>query len=150
MTNHRVEAFVDAILADRPPKTFSATPDDADLLRLAIELHVSRSEKIGPTPSSSGDSAANWRPQTPAAPASSPFALGPRPAGVRRHPWCPVYSRLRAGLPVDASAPSVPRRPLWSWWLVRSPPPSWYRLRRELPWRFKVPLPPPRSALARS
>ena len=43
MTNHRVEAFVDAILADRPPKRFSATPDDADLLRLAIELHVSRS-----------------------------------------------------------------------------------------------------------
>ncbi len=59
MTNHRVEAFVDAILADRPPKRFSATPDDADLLRLAIELHVSRSEKTGPTPSSSGSSAAN-------------------------------------------------------------------------------------------
>ena len=38
MTNHGVEAFVDAILADRPPKQFSATPDDADLLRLAIEL----------------------------------------------------------------------------------------------------------------
>ena len=28
--------------------------------------------------------------------------------------------------------------------------PIWYSLRRELPWRFKVPLPPPRSALARS
>ena len=76
MTNHRVEAFVDAILADRPPKRFSATPDDADLLRLAIELHVSRSEKIEPTPSSSGNSAANWRPQTPGTPASSPFAPG--------------------------------------------------------------------------
>ena len=50
MTNHRVEAFVDAILADRPPKRFSATSDDADLLRLAIELHVSRSPKIGPDP----------------------------------------------------------------------------------------------------
>ncbi len=50
MTNHRVEAFVDAILADRPPKRFSATPDDADLLRLAIELHVNRSEKLGPDP----------------------------------------------------------------------------------------------------
>ncbi len=68
MTNHRVEAFVDAILADRPPKRFSATPDDADLLRLAIELHVNRSEKSGPTPSSSGNSAANWR-LTPRAPA---------------------------------------------------------------------------------
>ena len=50
MTKHRVEAFVDAILADRPPKTFLATPDDADLLRLAIELHVSRSEQIGRPP----------------------------------------------------------------------------------------------------
>ena len=50
MTNHGVEAFVDAVLADRPPKRFSARPDDADLLRLAIELHVSRSEKTRPDP----------------------------------------------------------------------------------------------------
>jgi hypothetical protein len=50
MTDHRVEAFVDAILADRPPKRFSATPDDADVLRLAIDLYVSRSEKIGADP----------------------------------------------------------------------------------------------------
>ena len=50
MTDHRVEPFVDAILADRPPKRFSATPDDADVLRLAIELHVSRSEKMGRPP----------------------------------------------------------------------------------------------------
>ena len=50
MTNRGVEAFVDAILADQPSKRFSATPDDADLLRLAIELHVSRSGKIGPDP----------------------------------------------------------------------------------------------------
>ena len=125
MTKHRVEAFVDAILADRPPKTFLATPDDADLLRLAIELHVSRSEQIGPTPSSSENSAANWRPQSPGTAASSPFAPGPKRAGVRGHPWCPVYGRRRAGLPVDASAPSVPRRPPWSWWRARSPPPIW-------------------------
>ncbi len=50
MTNHRVEVFVEAILADRPPERFSATLDDADLLRLAIELHASRSEKIRPHP----------------------------------------------------------------------------------------------------
>jgi hypothetical protein len=50
MTNRGVDAFVDAILADRPPKRSSATPDDADLLGLAIELHVSRSEKTGPDP----------------------------------------------------------------------------------------------------
>jgi hypothetical protein len=36
MTNHGVGAFVDAILADRPPEQFSATPDDADLLRLQL------------------------------------------------------------------------------------------------------------------
>ena len=150
MTNPGVEAFVDAILADQSPKRFAATPDDADLLRLAIELYVSRSPKTCPTPSWSGHSAANWRPQTPGTPAASPFAVGPRPVGVRGHPWCPAYRRPRAGLPVDASAPSVPRRPPWPWWPVRSAPPSWHRPRRQLPWRSKVPLPPPRSALARS
>ena len=114
MTNHGIETFVEAILADRPPKRFSATPDDADLLRLAIELHVSRLEKIGPTPSSSGNSIANWRSQTPGAPASSPFALVPRP-GLSGNPWCPGHGRFRAGVPVDASAASVPRRPPCSW-----------------------------------
>ena len=150
MTNHRVEAFVDAILADRPPKRFSATPDDADLLRLAIELHVSRSEKIEPDPQFVRELGGQLAAADPGDARIVPFAPGPRPAGVRGHPWCPVYGRLRAGLPVDASAPSVPRLPPWSWWLARSPPPIWYRLRRELPWRFKVPLPSPRSALAPS
>jgi hypothetical protein len=50
MTNQRFDAFVDAMLADRLPKRFAATPGDADLLRLAIELHVSRSAKIEPDP----------------------------------------------------------------------------------------------------
>ena len=94
MTNHRVEAFVDAILADRPPKRFSATPDDADLLRLAIELHVSRSETIGADPQFvrelGGQLAVAGRRGTPV---SSLFAPGPRPAGVSGHPWRPGYGR---------------------------------------------------------
>jgi hypothetical protein len=50
MTGPGVDAFVDAQLADRRPKGFSAPPDDADLVRLAIELHASQAETTGPDP----------------------------------------------------------------------------------------------------
>ncbi len=50
MTDHGVEAFVEAILADRPPKHFRAAPDDTDILRVAVELRAGRSEFAGPDP----------------------------------------------------------------------------------------------------
>ena len=96
MTDHRVEPFVDAILADRPPKRFSATPDDADVLRLAIELHVSRSEKMAPDPQFVRELGGQLAAADPGDARILPLRTGPRPAGVRGHPWCPVYSRLRA------------------------------------------------------
>jgi hypothetical protein len=50
MTDHGVEGFVEAILADRPPKHFRAAPDDSEVLRVALELRASRSEFAGPDP----------------------------------------------------------------------------------------------------
>jgi hypothetical protein len=46
----RVEGFVEAILADRPPKHFRAAPDDTEVLRVALELRAGRSEFAGPDP----------------------------------------------------------------------------------------------------
>jgi hypothetical protein len=45
-----VEAFVEAILADRPPKHFRALPDDTEVLRVALELRAGRSDFAGPDP----------------------------------------------------------------------------------------------------
>lgn len=89
MTNHRVEAFVDAILADRPPKTFSATPDDADLLRLAIELHVSRSEEIGPDPQFVRGLGGQLAAADPGAPRILPLRTGPEAGWCERAPLVP-------------------------------------------------------------
>jgi hypothetical protein len=50
MTDNGVEAFVEAILADRPPKQFRAAPDDTEVLRVALELRAGRSEFAGPDP----------------------------------------------------------------------------------------------------
>ncbi len=88
MTNHRVEAFVDTILADRPPKRFSATPDDADLLRLAIELHVSRSEKIEPDPQFVRELGGQLAAADPGD-ARIPLRTGPEAGGCERAPLVP-------------------------------------------------------------
>ena len=114
MTNHGIETFVEAILADRPPKRFSATPDDADLLRLAIELHVSRLEKIAPHPQFVRELNRQLAVADPRSARILPLRTGPQ-AGPERNPWCPGHGRFRAGVPVDASAASVPRRPPCSW-----------------------------------
>ena len=50
MTEKDVEAFVEAILTDRPPKQFSPTPDDTAVLRVALELRAGQSERAGPDP----------------------------------------------------------------------------------------------------
>ncbi|HUE60828.1 MAG TPA: hypothetical protein VMO88_14730 [Acidimicrobiales bacterium] len=50
MTDSRVDAFVEAILTDRQPKKFPATPEDRDVLRVAVELRASRSGFDGPAP----------------------------------------------------------------------------------------------------
>jgi hypothetical protein len=50
MTDNAVEAFVDAILADRPPRPVAASPDDTDLLRVAIELRAGQAEFACPDP----------------------------------------------------------------------------------------------------
>jgi hypothetical protein len=50
MTDRGVEAFVEAILADRSPKHFRAAPEDTEVLRVALELRAGRSEFAGPDP----------------------------------------------------------------------------------------------------
>lgn len=50
MTDNGVDAFVEAILADRPPQQYHAAPDDTDLLRVAIELRASQVGFAGPDP----------------------------------------------------------------------------------------------------
>ena len=50
MTDHDLEAFVEAILTDRSPARFSAEVDTTDVLRVAIELRSSRPEFAGPDP----------------------------------------------------------------------------------------------------
>jgi hypothetical protein len=50
MTDHSVEAFVEAILTDRAPRQFSAAPEEADVLRVALELRASQAECTGPDP----------------------------------------------------------------------------------------------------
>ena len=89
MTNHRVEAFVDAILADRPPKRFSATSDDADLLRLAIELHVSRSPKIGPDPQFVRELGGQLAAANPGDARIVPLRTGPEAGWRKRAPLVP-------------------------------------------------------------
>ncbi len=89
MTKHRVEAFVDAILADRPPKTFLASPDDADLLRLAIELHVSRSEKVGPDPQFVRELGGQLAAAVPGDARILPLRTGPQAGGCERAPVVP-------------------------------------------------------------
>ncbi len=50
MTDHHVEAFVEAILADRAPKEFPADGDSTEVLRVAIALRSTRSGFAGPDP----------------------------------------------------------------------------------------------------
>jgi hypothetical protein len=50
MTDRGVDAFVEAILADRPPQHFRAGPDDTEVLRVALQLRAGRSEFAGPDP----------------------------------------------------------------------------------------------------
>jgi hypothetical protein len=50
MTKRGVGAFVEAILADQPPKQFRAAYENADVLRVAVELRASRSGGAGPGP----------------------------------------------------------------------------------------------------
>jgi hypothetical protein len=50
MTDRGVEAFVEAVLADRRPKHFRAALDDTEVLRVALQLRASRSEFAGPDP----------------------------------------------------------------------------------------------------
>jgi hypothetical protein len=97
MTNHRVEGFVDAILADRPPKRFLATPDDADLLRLAIELHVGRSETIGPDPQFVRELGGQLAVAGPGDARVLPLRTGPESGGCERAPLAP-------GLPLPGRA----------------------------------------------
>jgi hypothetical protein len=89
MTNHRVEAFVDAILADRPPKRFSATADDADVLRLAIGLHVSRSETIGPDPQFVRELGGQLAVAGAGDARILPLRTGPEAGGCEREPLVP-------------------------------------------------------------
>jgi hypothetical protein len=89
MTDDGAEAFVDAILADRPPKRFSASPDDADLLRLAIELHVSRSKKMGPDPQFVWELSRQLAAADPRGAPILPLHTGPEGSGRERAPWVP-------------------------------------------------------------
>ena len=50
MTNKGVAAFVEAILADQPPKRFPAAHEDGDVLRVAVELRASQSGVARPDP----------------------------------------------------------------------------------------------------
>lgn len=48
MTDDNVERFIESILADEAPKAFSATPEDAGVLRAAIELRAVQGEYAWP------------------------------------------------------------------------------------------------------
>ena len=48
MTKRGVEAFVEAILTDQPPKRFPATREDAHVFRVALQLRLSQSRFSGP------------------------------------------------------------------------------------------------------
>lgn len=48
MTDDNVERFIESILADQPPEAFSATPEDAGVLRTAIELRAVQGEYAWP------------------------------------------------------------------------------------------------------
>src|SRR5689334_14530270 len=50
MIDHRIGAFVEAILTDRAPAEFRADTDSAEVLRAAVALRCSRSEFVGPDP----------------------------------------------------------------------------------------------------
>ena len=51
MMDNEIDAFVDALLSERSPKEFAVTPEDSDVLRLAILLRAQRSEVVSPDPS---------------------------------------------------------------------------------------------------
>ena len=42
MTGRRVSSFIDALVSGRRPARFSAAPDDAEVLRMAIALRADR------------------------------------------------------------------------------------------------------------
>jgi hypothetical protein len=50
MTDKTVEAFVEAVLADRRPKHGRGGPDDAEVFRVALDLRAARAELAGPDP----------------------------------------------------------------------------------------------------
>jgi hypothetical protein len=48
MSNNSVEAFVEAILNGRPPRRFNVSPDDIDVLQVALALRASQTEFARP------------------------------------------------------------------------------------------------------
>jgi hypothetical protein len=50
MIRNGLGAFIEAILGDRRPRSFSATSEDADVLRVAIALRAGRPGEGGPDP----------------------------------------------------------------------------------------------------
>ena len=50
MTERRFTAFVEALVRNRRPRRFQASPEDAEAMRLAIELRAARAEETGPSP----------------------------------------------------------------------------------------------------
>ena len=50
MTDKNVDAFVEAILTDRSPPHFCAAPGETGVLRVAVALRASQSERAGPDP----------------------------------------------------------------------------------------------------
>ncbi len=50
MSRRKISAFLDALATGRRPRGFRATPDDAAVLRTAIELATARSDEAAPDP----------------------------------------------------------------------------------------------------
>jgi hypothetical protein len=49
MTNRALASFIDALVAGRRPKSFAATPDDAEVLRAAMTLRSAGPDDSGPS-----------------------------------------------------------------------------------------------------
>lgn len=50
MTRRRVEAFVEALIRNHRPESFSAGTEDREVMRAAIELRSGRGEEVTPSP----------------------------------------------------------------------------------------------------
>jgi hypothetical protein len=91
VTDAHIEAFVEAILTDRSPRAFRASPDDIDVLNVAVQLRASQAELAGPDPQFVEDLHRRL-----AATASKGGALLPLPTtGSRRAPRLNGRSRPR-------------------------------------------------------